>query len=382
MIFHTRDSQDGLPNGYHLEQHTASHWIIEELMLLANRCVAKHLAQSLLSEVAVLRNHEGPDLKKAETLTKMMKENLGLDWNPANAGSLYRSCQAIYRDYGEELGLCVEYMVMKSGMQQARYFVYTEESCAHHFALNFDYYTHFTSPIRRYPDVMVHRVLAALLTLGEPATEAKPYQEQEEANLQVTGCNEKRLACRKTSMQIDRAVFCIYLRSLKSWFYTVGTVLAFHQDNSSNENSQPNDAITVYCPQLGKESKARLRAGDGGVAALEDLGLFVNGVEDRLMLPDNWRFTSRGMVELEWLPEDGDKSRRKRQVLQMMSCVPIVIIPTNSVPVDYETFFVSPFHAKGEELAGKVPDKAKTGFEWHEADEDGVDVVYDGQAPA
>ncbi len=166
----------------------------------------------------------------------------------------------------------------------------------------------------------------------------------------------------------------------KSWFYTIGTVLAFHKDKDSNERAQSNDAVTVYCPQLGKESKAFLRAGDGSDAALDKLGLFCNGVEDKLMLPDDWRFPSRGMVELEWVPPDGDKTRRKRQVLQMMSCVPIVIIPTNSVPIDYALFFVSPFHPKAQDLAGQVPERAAQGFHWEEAEEDGVDVVHDARA--
>ena len=53
--------EDGIPTGYHLESHSASHWVIEELMLLANRCVATRLANSELSQVAVLRNHKAPD---------------------------------------------------------------------------------------------------------------------------------------------------------------------------------------------------------------------------------------------------------------------------------------------------------------------------------
>ncbi|CAJ1441169.1 unnamed protein product [Effrenium voratum] len=130
MIFHTMDSEDdGIPTGYHLESHSASHWVIEELMLLANRCVATRLAHSELSDVAVLRNHKPPDRKKAETLQKLMRERLGIkDFDMSSANAIYRSCQAIYETHGHMLGLCVEMMIMRAGMQQAQYFVYgTEE---------------------------------------------------------------------------------------------------------------------------------------------------------------------------------------------------------------------------------------------------------------
>merc|ERR1719214_276163 len=77
MVFHTRESDNGIPTGYHLESHSASHWIIEELMLLANKCVAKHLAFSALSKDSVLRNHKAPDQKKAQTLERLLISNLG-----------------------------------------------------------------------------------------------------------------------------------------------------------------------------------------------------------------------------------------------------------------------------------------------------------------
>merc|ERR1719174_1374945 len=135
---------------------------------MANRCVAKHLAESVLSAAAVLRNHKPPEKKKAGTLEHLMRSNLGIDtWDSSSAGRLYRCCQEIYQKYGETMGMCVEMMVMRCGMQQAEYFIFgTPDQDPHHFALNFDHYTHFTSPIRRYPDVMVHRVLAALIPLG------------------------------------------------------------------------------------------------------------------------------------------------------------------------------------------------------------------------
>merc|ERR1711988_314668 len=116
----------------------------------------------------------------------------GLEWDSSSAASIYSCCQQIYRKYGEMMGLCVEMMVMRCGMQQAEYFIYgTPDQDPHHFALNFDYYTHFTSPIRRYPDVMVHRVLAGLLGLDDE------YQEGDQAHEQVGICNGKRTASRK-----------------------------------------------------------------------------------------------------------------------------------------------------------------------------------------
>eukprot|EP00931_Biecheleriopsis_adriatica_P066739 TRINITY_DN41027_c0_g1_i1.p1 TRINITY_DN41027_c0_g1~~TRINITY_DN41027_c0_g1_i1.p1 ORF type:complete len:957 (-),score=249.16 TRINITY_DN41027_c0_g1_i1:38-2908(-) len=401
MIFHTRESEDGTPNGYHLESHSASHWVIEELMLLANRCVAKHLARSVLSDVSVLRNHKAPDAKKAANLEKLMKDNLGIkEWNMGSSTSIYRSCQDIYRKFGSMLGLCVEMMTMRAGMKQAEYFVYgegegEEEQSPHHFALNFDYYTHFTSPIRRYPDVMVHRVLCALLegrtsaTDGgdsgaegsEEETDKGPvyFQTRDKALEKVGTCNSKKTASRRCQEQLDRAVFCIYLRSMKSWFYTVGTVLAFHRTNKPG-----GDTVTVYCSQLGRESKARLcKASEEELEG--SLELFIDGVDDELLLPDNWEWRGRGCLELHWQPPSGRECERaKVQQLKTLSCVPIVIIPTNTVPIDYSLFFVSPWHKKFDEVAGNISEDEVHGFDWTEVDEEGTETLfaeYDENAP-
>eukprot|EP00913_Durusdinium_trenchii_P019492 g18323.t2 len=219
MIFHTMNSEDGIPTGYHLESHSASHWVIEELMLLANRCVATRLAHSELSDFSVLRNHKPPEVKKSQQLQKLMRENLGIrDFDMSNATAIYRSCQKIYETHGKMLGLCVEMMIMRAGMQQAEYFVYgadegEDEVCPHHFALNFDYYTHFTSPIRRYPDVMVHRVLCALLDRqleakeGEEGEETRYFQTREEAQEEVQICNTKRLNSRRLMVTDANGVY-------------------------------------------------------------------------------------------------------------------------------------------------------------------------------
>lgn len=368
MIFHTRDTPDGIPTGYHLEDHSASHWIIEELMLLANRVVAEHLYNSSMSEVAVLRNHKPPDAKKAEGLERMMKNNLNIhDWDASSAGAVYKSCKKIIAKYGEMLGRCVEMLVMRCGMLQAEYFVVGDkEDSPHHYALNFDFYTHFTSPIRRYPDVMVHRVLAALLT-GEDIE----FQDRQAAQEQVAICNEKKTNSRRCQEQLDRSMFCIYLRAQKEWFYTIGTVLSFKEDKKCGL-----DVITVYVSQLGKEKKVLMCS----MSDFKKLDLYISTDNDKLLLPERWKFRGKGAATLFWKdPNDPEKPERP-QKLQVFSCIPMVIIPTNTVPIDYQMFFVSPFHKEFDPVATEVPEAAAEGFAWEESLEEGVEVVHNADA--
>jgi len=365
LIFHTRESEDGLPTGYHLESHSASHWIIEELMLLANKVVARHLAASPLQAVSVLRNHERPDPEKANALARVLKDRLGLHWsNWMSAGGIYKSCKAIRGKFGEMLGRCIESMVMRSGMKQARYFLYGSGESPHHFALNFDHYTHFTSPIRRYPDVMVHRVLEALIA-GQDTQELLNIDEERESEL-VDACNDKKRATRRCTEALDRAVFCIFLRSMNTWFYTIGTVL------NLSEGKNGGDAVTVYCSTLDKESKIML------CKSIEELQLLQptarGGEDDYVLPPETWHFRGKGCLDLKWRSPDG--SQTKNQRIRMLSCLPVVIIPTDEVPISYVVFFVSPFHPRHEGARGGVSTEAEEGFEWNEEVEEGVEVVY------
>ena len=139
-----------------------AHRAIEEAMLAANRAVAEALLKSPLA--AVYRIHEQPEVKNLAELDQLYQA-FGL--RGRNRGGLLDRA-AIARALGEAAGRPEERLINYStlrAMKQARYAV----TCSGHFALGFDAYLHFTSPIRRYADLMVHRALRDMLA-GRPAS--------------------------------------------------------------------------------------------------------------------------------------------------------------------------------------------------------------------
>jgi ribonuclease R len=133
-----------------------AHKVIEEAMLAANVCAAEFIAQS--KHLGIFRVHEGPPANKLEILRNYLKamgvtQTLGDDPKPGD----YQVIAKATKDRPEAKQ--IHTMLLRS-MQQA---VYTPTNNGH-FGLAFEAYTHFTSPIRRYPDLMVHRVIKAVLS--------------------------------------------------------------------------------------------------------------------------------------------------------------------------------------------------------------------------
>jgi ribonuclease R len=144
--------------GAHLVENTVSHQIIEEFMIAANDAVAELLAKA---ELHFLRRvHMAPSPRKLKALTEFVKS---LDIAVDSLESRFELQRLLYAVAGQPAEHAVNYAVLRS-LQRAIYSPAQEG----HYALASEHYCHFTSPIRRYPDLTVHRLLDAVLGRRKP----------------------------------------------------------------------------------------------------------------------------------------------------------------------------------------------------------------------
>ncbi|KAJ2080764.1 hypothetical protein H4R24_002856 [Coemansia sp. RSA 988] len=139
-----------------------SNRLIEEFMLLANMSVAARIEASF-PDASLLRRHSPPLQRRLDELCQQLAQT-GIEINPGSAGDISKSLAEIT---DPDLRFTVEEM-LTGPMQRAAYFsthAIKDKSGYSHFALNVPLYTHFTSPIRRYADVIVHRTLEASLAV-------------------------------------------------------------------------------------------------------------------------------------------------------------------------------------------------------------------------
>ncbi len=143
-------TRDGTVAGAHRQPHDESHQIIEEFMLAANIAVATKLTDCGIPFLR--RNHAAPDDMKLGVLSEFAK-SLGYKTKTmpgrADLQKLLKEVQGTPHEYA------ISYATLRS-MKQA---VYGPEDDIGHYALAFDHYCHFTSPIRRYPDLTIHRLI-------------------------------------------------------------------------------------------------------------------------------------------------------------------------------------------------------------------------------
>ncbi|PRP88367.1 mitotic control protein [Planoprotostelium fungivorum] len=193
--------------------------MIEEFMLLANMRVALKISSSF-PDIALLRNHVNPVERRLSGFAEMCEE-LQLPMNVTDSKTFSDSLDQLRSTMNRSKFSAIQTLGTRS-MQLAKYFCTgdLEREQWHHYALNVEEYTHFTSPIRRYPDIIVHRLLQAALTI-EQAEDVKSDQVKQVMNtlpqkIQVTKmathCNDRKLASRKAQEASSKLFLCVMLK--------------------------------------------------------------------------------------------------------------------------------------------------------------------------
>ena len=218
-----------------------AHRLIEESMLAANVCAADFIAAA--EHASLYRVHEGPTPEKRVALQAMLK-SLGVSASLSDEptpGEIQAIAQAVH---GRPDALQIHTLLLRS-RQQAVYTVHTSG----HFGLAYPAYTHFTSPIRRYPDLLVHRVIKAILAGkrhhlvanaktrtpelrkgGKVARAPKPMS-QEMALWEAAGghCSANERRADEASKDVEAWLKCRYMREHlgEEFSGTVSTVAGF-----------------------------------------------------------------------------------------------------------------------------------------------------------
>ena len=169
-----RLDEKGKPLSVYFTESNESHQLIEEFMLLANRTVAETIGKKTAQNTPktfVYRIHDQPDLEKLETLSRFVSK-LGYKMKGAGRGNTASSLNTLLKDIkGHKEQNVIETISLRT-MQKARY----STQNIGHFGLAFRYYSHFTSPIRRYPDLMAHRLLDRYINQGGRSANAGKYE--------------------------------------------------------------------------------------------------------------------------------------------------------------------------------------------------------------
>ena len=186
----------GEPVDISQSQRLFSHKLIEELMLAANKAVAEHLQTNKVP--ALYRVHDPPKTESLKSL-ELFINSLGLKTTLTEPDLQKKISWLIKKFSDHPLSSVVQTLILRS-FSQAVYSAFNKK----HFGLNTGCYTHFTSPIRRYSDLIIHRTLKAVLT-----GQAPPYRKRDLESLAetISACEQRSVKAERQIKDIKKARF-------------------------------------------------------------------------------------------------------------------------------------------------------------------------------
>eukprot|EP00759_Apiculatamorpha_spiralis_P053543 PhF_6_TR623/c0_g1_i1/m.822/K18758/DIS3L2; DIS3-like exonuclease 2 len=273
LSFNLEDMNSTLaPKGFYLYELKEANNLVEEFMLLANQRVAEKIYE-YLPQTALLRKHDKPLGKKIKLFLKSARD-AGYEIDNSSPAAFSESMQHAKVKYADSYAALMALAVRT--MQLAKYVAgfTAEEEPVSHYALKMELYTHFTSPIRRYADLIVHRDLLLALeieklvkagnTTVDPARLEynRYFMEMGDVQYVADHANEKKEAARKASEASGQLFLCLYLKSLMDrskhdptiprYFRTQAVVIKFTEK-----------AMTVHLTEVATEQEIFYNNADG-----------------------------------------------------------------------------------------------------------------------
>ena len=201
---HIRLNNKGIPVSVDIAERRTANKLIEEFMLLANETVAEHFFW--LEIPFIYRIHEKPAFEKVEQL-KIFLQSMGMTLR-GSADSVHpRELSSILKSVEGKPSEGVVNTVTLRSMQKAFY----GTSCEGHFGLALKYYCHFTSPIRRYPDLMIHRIIKSVLQDGIDVKKMSHFRgAAEKAAEQSSAAERKAIEVEREVEKLKKAEYMSY----------------------------------------------------------------------------------------------------------------------------------------------------------------------------
>ena len=317
------DPETKMPINFKIEKSNESHNLIKELMLIGNTLCANFIYEHL-KEYSLIRRHPFFNDNKFNEIQKYFSINKinTLDFDdPQELNKLLLEMKKTNMNKY----ICIQHK-LKFFMLRAEYVLAGQFSPEElkHFALNFDLYTHFTSPIRRYPDMIVHRQLKEIFRCLNGEINEKDYKEFEIYAPLMEQFNEKYNNGKQISQKSNRIFQCLYLRNIPSKYYTALIMDIIYKANNNNKRNNTNNNYL--------------------------LGNDENEDETYLIL-----FVPELNLELEWRKSDNedivfhkydknknelyidfkiDDSGLKNKYLRTFDAVQVELISVDSIPID------------------------------------------------